>query len=229
MPKGIVPNFLKPALRPLYVPVLRFWQRHVTKRAKSRDEIHAYWKAPYDGINEPTDYLQGEERSRFLLELVRRHLGSTGSVLEVGCNVGRNLNFLYQAGFAPLAGIEISENAVALLRKNYPELAAHVRIILSPVEEAIRTLNDREFDLVFTMAVLEHIHSESEWVFGEMVRVCGRYLITIEDENELSWRHFPRNYRHVFEPLGMRQVAEQPCAGIEGLPGSFVARVFCRD
>jgi hypothetical protein len=50
------------------------------------------------------------------------------------------------------------------------------------VEDVVKSFGDRTFDLVFTMAVLEHIHTTSEWVFEEIVRITNRYVVTIEDE-----------------------------------------------
>jgi hypothetical protein len=74
------------------------------------------------------------------------------------------------------------------------------------------------------MAVLEHIHTTSEFVFAEMVRI-GRALITIEDERSMSERHFPRNYADVFTALGLRELEHHRCE-THGLPPGFVARVF---
>jgi hypothetical protein len=78
------------------------------------------------------------------------------------------------------------------------------------------------------MAVLEHLHPDSEWVFAEMVRVCQRLLITIEDEGGRSSHHTPRNYRTVFEGLGLEQIAEIDPRGLGDLPREFRARVFVR-
>lgn len=44
------------------------------------------------------------------------------SIMELGCNVGRNLNFLYLNNFKHLNGIEINPHAIECGRKNYPEL-----------------------------------------------------------------------------------------------------------
>jgi hypothetical protein len=59
-----------------------------------------------------------------------------------------------------------------------------------------------------------------------MVRVTRGVIVTIEDEADVSHRHTPRNYRRVFETLGMVQVSEEPCGPLADLPRSFVARVF---
>ena len=77
------------------------------------------------------------------------------------------------------------------------------------------------------MAVLEHIHDDSKWVFQEMARITKKYLICIEDEHGVSWRHFPRNHKEIFEVLGMKQVEQIHCQNVAGINDrNFYARVF---
>lgn len=122
--------------------------------------------------------------------------------------------------------MEISGKAVQLLKQSYPEMASHVKIFNGPVEEIIRDFKDNEFDIVFTMAVLQHIHTDSEFVFTEIVRITRDFLAIIEDERCASWKHFPRRYKEIFEPQGMKQIEESNCNEIEGLSSNFFARVF---
>jgi hypothetical protein len=106
-------------------------------------------------------------------------------------------------------------------------MAGHATIYNKSVEEVIKEFEDRRYEAIFTMAVLEHIHSDSKWVFKEIVRVSKKYLITIEDERRVSWRHFPRHYRKIFEKVGMKQIEEIQCNKEDhGLRNSFYARVF---
>jgi len=112
------------------------------------------------------------------------------------------------------------------MRRAYPELSRVARVINSPIEDAIRTFAARQFDVVFSMAVLEHVHPSSNWVLPEIARVVRKLLITIEDEVGVSRRHVPRNYQSVFEPLGLRQVEVVNCREVEGLGADFNARVF---
>lgn len=192
-----------------------------------KERIHEYWRKPWDGVNLPQEYLQGQERSRFLLGLVGKYARLDSRILEIGCNVGRNLQHLFAAGYRRLEGIEISEEAVRQLRMSFPELAEHLTIYNAPAEETLPTLENHRYDLTFTMAVLEHIHYESEWIFAHVIRVTGGTLVTIEDEKNESERHFPRNYRRVFEGLGWRQVEKVGGRKIEGIQSPyFVARVF---
>jgi hypothetical protein len=117
---------------------------------------------------------------------------------------------------------------VDLLRSTYPDLA-DVRIVNAPVEDVASALPDHGYDVVFTMAVLEHVHTDSEWIFRELARAAARFVLTIEDEKARSERHFPRDYRAVFEPLGLREVERRSDLAAYGLSPSFVARIFAKE
>ncbi len=191
-----------------------------------RENLQNYWRHPQDDWNLPQRYLNERASRQFIVEIVRRYANANWTVFEIGCNAGANLDRLFRAGFTRLGGIEINPEAVKLLSETFPELASQVEIYDAAVEEVIQTIPDDAFDIIFTMAVLEHIHRDSEWTFQEMARIARRYLITIEDEKSSGWGHFPRNYRKVFERLGLAQVESMNCRSIEGLGDRFVARVF---
>lgn len=197
-------------------------------KRKRREELFDYWSSPYDGKNMPSEYLKGRERSVFLLNLVKKYMDEKSKILEIGCNVGRNLNELFCAGFKDLSGIEISKNALETMKAAYHDMAKAIVIYNSPVEDKIKDFEDNAFDVVFTMAVLEHIHTDSEFIFSHMARITKKLLITIEDEKGLSWRHFPRNYKNVFEGLGLKQFEEISFGNskIPGLTKHFVCRIF---
>jgi SAM-dependent methyltransferase len=194
----------------------------------SADDLRHYWSDPPDADNDPAGYLSEEAlpRSAFLVGLVREIAPPDARVLEVGCNVGRNLNALLEAGYENLTGVEINANALEILRERQPRLAELATLRNESIEDAVRSFRDGEFDVVFTVAVLEHIHRDSEWVFGELARAAGRGLITMEDERTVTWRHFARNYREEFEAVGLRQVKEIPLGPEQALDEGFVARVF---
>lgn len=187
---------------------------------KSRQELHDYWRSSQQP---PLVYaVANKERSVRLVELVQQYVRS-GRILEIGTNVGRNLHYLHAAGFTNLEGIEISPSAVAMLRDAFPELS-NIAIHVSAVEDIIGGFSDKSFECVFTMAVLEHLHHDSEWIFAHMARIA-RCIITVEDELRSGERHFARNYERIFTRYGMRQVHLE---GREkfGMPTGFAARVF---
>ena len=203
--------------------------RERTSMTSTMEQIRSYWRDPNDGQNIFNNY-QSErayKRSNYLLSLIN-HLPRESKIIELGSGVGRNLSVLYNAGFRNLNGVEISEKAINLMRESYPELRT-CKIYHNPIESIIDILPDKEYDLVFTMAVLEHLPFESNWVFAEISRICKVNLITIEDEYTQSWRHFPRNYKEIFEDLGFKQKNYKILTPRQGLFLKFRCRFFIKN
>lgn len=192
---------------------------------KTAEELRDYWRRPPDG-NVPASYRDRPERSAYLVEIVRRHAAPEARLLEIGCNVGRNLHHLHEAGYRTLTGIEISEDAIAALRAAFPDSAARADLHVGAAEDVLPTMAEGSFDLVFTMAVLEHIHPSSEWLFDDIRRICAGHLITIEDERSRSWRHYPRDYGALFTARGFEELWTEQVPAETGLPSGFRARVF---
>jgi len=225
----LIPKPIRPYLRWLYHKVMGIkWLRNVLIEKSSLQKCQNYWSNP-PLHNKPNNYLGFELRSQFLLSLIRECITKDDKILEIGCNVGRNLNILQLNGYKKLCGIEICTEALELLSQTYPNLVGNCQLYNSSIEDVIGSIPDQEYGAVFTLAVLEHIHPDSNWVFPHMVRITKKYLITIEDEQCYSWRHFPRNYKKVFESLGMRQVKEVHCDSSVALNSNFVARVFVHE
>jgi SAM-dependent methyltransferase len=204
--------------------------KNVIIRQAAIDSLYSYWKDPKDIFNSPEGYLQGHERSEFLVNLVKPYLKDTNaSILELGCNVGRNLQHLLDAGFSNLSGVEVNGNALMLMKEKFPKLASQAKIYHSTIEDWFIKNSSAKFDLIFVMAVLEHIHSDSEWIFPEVSKMSEHLIVTIEDEETVTPRHFPRNYRYIFENYGMRHIKEINCVDIPGLNKNFYARVFLKE
>jgi len=219
----IIPEPVKSFLRPLYY---RFFPMSGTK-------VRNYWKWPADKENFPEAYTIPVARSEFLVKLFNENIKENKvnkKILEIGCNVGRNLHYLFNAGHKNLAGVEISEEAVALMKKVYPEMAKQTKIYNNSIEDEIKNFEDNAFDVVFTMAVLEHIHPESEWIFPEIARITKNYLFTIEDEKSTKcYGRFPRDYKEIFKSLNMKQIKEINCKKIADFGPNFWARVFIKQ
>jgi hypothetical protein len=70
-------------------------------------------------------------------------------------------------------------------------------------------LADDSFDLVFTMAVIEHIHPSSTKVFDDMARV-GKSILSIEPPGRTSHRQYPHDVPKIFTSRGLRMVSSTP-------------------
>lgn len=175
------------------------------------DVVHAFWQEERPEGN----YFAAvgpNARSATILTVLAPFIDESASILEVGCNVGRNLNHLYQCGFKGVAGVEISGPAVERLRSSYEELK-DVPIYVGPAEEELSKLPTNGFDVVFTMAVLEHIHPSSRQVMDEIARVASRYVLAIEPTPQHAHdtsRQYPWDIPAEFARVGLKPKTRIP-------------------
>lgn len=185
-------------------------------------ETHNIW------INYPyhSAFLNQHNKSIYLLKKIKPYVKKNDRILELGSGTGRNLHYLLSSGYDNVFGIEISNKAMDLMKQKYPDI---LYVWNDSIENKIKNINTGEFDIVFSMAVLMHIHGDSEWIFNEIVRITKRYLITIEEEKNggKGRKHLPRNFKNIFEDLGMKQVEED----VFPQPGhrQFITRVFTQE
>ncbi|RBI62254.1 class I SAM-dependent methyltransferase [halophilic archaeon] len=158
-------------------------------------------------------------------ELVRVYCDSSvdpdAAVLELGCSSGRHLSHLLDHGYENLHGIDVNEDAFAVMERTYPDLAERGTFYLDAIENVVTEFDDGQFDVVYSVETLQHIHPDDEWVFGELARITDDLLLTAEVEGDDEYRSadefgvnyvnddFPlyyRNWRHVFEEQGFVEV-----------------------
>ncbi len=102
-------------------------------------------------------------------------------VLEVGCNVGWNLEYLRRLGIAEVYGIEPQPYAVERARWRGPDFG-----VLQGTAFDL-PFRDRWFDLAFTSGVLIHIAPETIGAaLDEIYRVAKRWIIAIEYDNAVE-------------------------------------------
>ena len=162
-------------------------------------------------------YYGPDESSERLADVLEDHIHSSSAVLELGCSSGRHLKYLHDRGYEDLAGIEINEEAIDVMQETYPDVAEAGTVFADSIESVVSSMDDREYDAVFSVQTLQHIHEDSEWVFDEIRRITDRVLVTVEIEgdrggDDVSVRSVGdvpltyRNWKHVFEGEGLEQV-----------------------
>jgi len=153
----------------------------------------------------PEIYTKYDDSIERLFQEVLPLLSRESSILEIGCNAGRSLEYLYRKGFHNLTGIEIGSKAVELFEKTFADTYQNSRIIVGDVVKEIQKLETNFFDLVFMHSVLVSISARDNAVFGEMCRICRGYILFLE--NEGSWTAFPRDFQKMFERNGFYMIS----------------------
>jgi SAM-dependent methyltransferase len=172
------------------------------------DRCRRFWAGQDEeagNVNAPSTYAG---KSQAIVEMLhdfwRPEVEPGLSVLEVGCNAGANLAGLARHGYEQLSGVEINPHAIEQMRQSFPDLRATVHE--GALEELLPTLETGSVDVVFSMAVLIHVHPSSKAIFEHMARIAARYVCVIEAENTTIPYIFARNYRRVFERAGCAQL-----------------------
>jgi len=71
------------------------------------------------------------------------------------------------------------------MRETYPTLAADGTFHCSPIEDIIEDFDDGQFDAVYSVETLQHLHPDVEWVFKEVARITDNILVTAEIEDPM--------------------------------------------
>ncbi|MEO5364481.1 MAG: methyltransferase domain-containing protein [Magnetococcus sp. DMHC-8] len=133
------------------------------------------------------------------------------SILEVGCNLGRNLRALRAVTPARLFAIEPNQEARKIVLQDQVLEPDH----LWDATSAAIPLPDAACDMVFTSTVLIHVHPDDlEHSCREIHRVANRYIVCIEyfadklemipyrgHENKLFKRDFGSYWLDLFPTL----------------------------
>jgi len=153
-------------------------------------------------------------RSQTIINMLCPFITEESSILEIGCNTGRNLNHLWQAGYRNLRGMEISDHAAKRLRIEYPCLAM-IPVEIGPAEQSIQKCDSKSVDVVFTMAVLEQLHPDSRCLFKEMARVARKYVLAIEPRHgKRSHMQYPWDVKSEFTAAGLTYVDQKPWSAL---------------
>lgn len=174
----------------------------------SAERCRAYWasRTEQSNGNQPSSYSHKQQAIvEFLHGFWQPYVSPEMSFLETGCNAGANLHGLRKRGYRDLGAVEINPAAIAELRRAFPELH-DVKLSEGALEDVLAAMPSRSVDVVFSMAVLIHIHPASDRIFAEMARIARRYVCVVEAETVTLSYIFARNYRRVFERLGYVQL-----------------------
>lgn len=138
------------------------------------ERLESLWEGPFGDAYTARNADVGAGRQAFWDSVLAEF--PVGRVLEVGCNLGANLQWI--AGRVPsrdVFGVDVNETALRQLRGRLPEVNA----VWAKGREL--PFRDGFFDLVFTCGVLIHQPPENlQDVMGEIVRCSRRYILAAE-------------------------------------------------
>lgn len=202
---------------------VKFWQgefgcQYVDRNPQSIAEIEELYQKAY-----------GVTRRKMNEEFLDG-IDTRVKILEVGANVGLQLEGLRQLGFRHLFGVEVSEYAV----KRAKRLHSGVDIIRGSGFEL--PFRDGYFDLVFTSGVLIHIApTDLPKIVKEIVRVSRSFIwgfeyyspqpeeIVYRGNTGFLWkRDFSDFYQQSFPVLTLIKEKKYPMVGSKNVSQMFL-------
>lgn len=167
--------------------------------------VHKYWESEHDIDYSVPKY---NTRSELLVKVFRNlykypDYFSQHRILELGCNVGRNLHYLYNSGFTDLTGVDIREGWSNEMEVLYPAHVLEIMKIHGNIEGFLATQYNNSFDTIFTMGVLMHLQDIKK-IATEMIRVVKNYILIFEltkireDKQPYAWTY---NYMDLFQDM----------------------------
>ena len=111
--------------------------------------------------NSPNEYASvNENRGLNITDAFKKiNLSTEATILEFGCNVGRNLNFLYKNGFKNLTGVEICNAAIELGKKIYEQFMSTLKIKI----ESLRIGDPSDFNTDVGVMTTEKQVRPTDW------------------------------------------------------------------
>lgn len=109
-----------------------------------------------------------------------------GKLLEVGCGSGALLLWLRSLGWTHLTGVELVPTAAESAR------AEGLSVLCGPVEDILSQFSDREFDVIISSMVLEHLHQPFAVVelVSEKLKPGGQFIFSTVVRDGLDSRIF---------------------------------------
>ncbi len=154
--------------------------------------------ASESGWYPPSTYLI-DEPGPLLIQLMQR-TSIDASIVDLGCNSGANLNFLYQSGYRRLAGVDAGRQALELFACTFPEAFACARPANDLFQHYLLAHDTDAFDVLHSNgATLELVHPSFP-IVAEICRVIrdSVYLDICERGHAYPRRYVEQFARHGF-------------------------------
>jgi SAM-dependent methyltransferase len=117
-------------------------------------------------------------------------------VLDLGCNQGRCIRYLYKKGLRNLHGVDVMESALKYFEEQYESIYKDCKLECNFFQRYLIKTKDNFFYNSYTFGATIEIVHPSYNLIKELVRVTKKNIILLIDENG-HW--YPRFYVHEFK------------------------------
>lgn len=169
------------------------------------DNVEKGWmEQSEDKQRSPYLYTEYDESIASMFQDILPFLDNNSNILEIGCNAGRNLHYLFSKGYKRLTGIEIGIEPEKVMQEKFPDAYSNTIYIIGNAYKELLKLPSSHYDLVFCHGVLVNIAPKWNAIFKEMARVSRSYILIQESEG--SYNAYPRDFEKMFLRVNYKQL-----------------------
>ena len=171
---------------------LVFGHKIHARQAKKWSSVGHYdWRA----------YVKADDFSDSLVRELARLAETDDSILDICCNVGRNLNALAECGYHELLGVDIMAEAISKAPEVFPVLQS-ARLTVSNAVDFLQALPPLSVDWAITQSATVELIHPSFRLHHELKRVVRKGLVLVIDERGHS---YPRYWRYLLKRSGFEE------------------------
>ncbi len=159
-------------------------------------------------------------------EVVYFSSNKNNKILDLGCNVGRCLNYLKDRGYSDLYGVDVSIPAVNVMRDIFPNLYNVAHVETKTFQEFLLNSKDKYFDIIYTLGATVELVPPSFPLIKELTRVANKYVIFMISENG-HW--YSRFWEYEFSTHSFTLIKKYFYSQDKNMKGDMVLFVFKRE
>jgi SAM-dependent methyltransferase len=168
-------------------------------RRQGGSGTRAHWEehptvSAFEGID-PASQVQMDEIKALVPD-------RNAAILDMGCNVGRHLNYLYGQGYRNLRGVDWSGAALRDMAQRYPEMHAHSTLINASFEDFLGG-KPEPVDLVYTRGATFELVYPGFPLVKQVCAIAKRYVVMVITE---AGHAYPRFWEHEYAREGFELV-----------------------
>ena len=164
-----------------------------------------FWKYVAMGeVMGPQDYEEVASHSKILVdELLEKCDDDNRSFLDLGCNRGRFLNILLDAGMKNIEGVDICKSAIDAFSQENVEFSLNQSIHLMTIQEFLLNKPSFSVDIVYTHGATIELIPSSFPLVKEICRVTRDSVILYISESDYL---YPRFWEHEFNRFNFKLI-----------------------
>lgn len=142
------------------------------------DAYVSTWKnASPDSGHGYKNFVDMDEKSIYLMnEVISLTPNFDAKILDLGCNVGRCLNYLEERGYKDLHGVDVSKPAIDIISEVYPKVFEKANIELCSFQQFLLDKDDLYYATTYTNGATVELVPSSFPLIKEVTRVTSKYV-----------------------------------------------------